>query len=434
MELKTWATGGFERFECVWKFDDFWKRSNTFHAFLCFVDAAERNWPGDPEVENMSSLRKKMIDTNSTYFDGIIGGEWVWSDDYGWCGISCLAAYDYLRRVGDEDRASDYLARAERCWEQMREVGYDATDKARPVPHGCGNISPQRKITEGGYGTKNTVTNTNLLVLSLRLYNAVKGTDPTRAARYLSMAYAQYQWFSTWFLDKYQSEDDGYYLRLLPGPNALIHERPVAKPDYLNKDFPTWEPGWVWTGDQGLLMAGLAELLPVRDDLLAWTSQNQVPDFDPGEFENSIRDVLLALTEGIMILFSPDNVLREPPFSSSFGSAYGLDYVGGRGVLLRYVSEKSVQQVWGRRFHPPSIAATAEAVWNSRDSENQFGALWNKANDGAFNKMFVNWWGSGDSNAIVWDFGINPPLDKVHGVLQGLGLDALTAAMRYNLP
>jgi hypothetical protein len=34
MELKTWAAGGFERFKSVREFKDFWKRSNTFHAFL----------------------------------------------------------------------------------------------------------------------------------------------------------------------------------------------------------------------------------------------------------------------------------------------------------------------------------------------------------------------------------------------------------------
>ncbi|HWW76730.1 MAG TPA: hypothetical protein VNZ44_15135 [Pyrinomonadaceae bacterium] len=434
MDLKTWATGGFEGFKGVWDFEDFWKRSNTFHAFLCFVDAAEQNWPGDPEVGDMSSLRNDMIDGNSSFFDKYIGGPSVWCDDYGWCGISCLAAYDYLRWVGDDDRAGVYLARAERCWEQMLQVGYDATDQARPVPHGCGNISPDRKKTPQDYGTKNTVTNTNLLLLSLRLYNAVRGTDPTRAARYLSMAHAQYQWFSTWFLDEYQSEDDGHYLRRMPGPMFLIHERPMAKPDYLKKDFPTWQPGWVWTGDQGLLLAGMVELLLVGDDLLAWTSANQVPGFDPAKFENSIGDVITSLVAGMSSLFvAPDKVLREPPFSSSFGIEYGLDYVGGRGVLLRYVSEKSVQRALGGRFNPSGIAATAEAVWNSCESENQFDSLWNKANDSVFNKNFVDWWGSGDIGITEWELGSDLKSKKVRGVVQATGLDALTAAMRYNL-
>ena len=86
-----------------------------------------------------------MIDTNSSFSDEYIGGQSAWVDDYGWCGISCLAALDYLRRVGDENRANDYLARAERCWGEMRQTGYDASDRARPVPHGCGNVSPARK-------------------------------------------------------------------------------------------------------------------------------------------------------------------------------------------------------------------------------------------------------------------------------------------------
>ncbi|HEX8397458.1 MAG TPA: hypothetical protein VF644_08530 [Pyrinomonadaceae bacterium] len=427
---KTWVIGGFERFKSVWNFDDFWKRSNTFHAFLCFVNAAEQRFPGDPEVEKMSLLRNEMINTNSTFFDGVIGGEGVWSDDYGWCGISCLEARDYLLRVGDRTRANDYLARAERCWEQMRQTGYDATDSARPVPHGCGNVSPERKKTQG-YGTKNTVTNTNLMVLSLRLYNAVKGTNPGAAANYLSMAYAQYKWFSTWFLNNYQSEDDGYYLRILPGPYGLIHERPMAKPDYDNQTYPTWKKGWVWTGDQGLMLAALSELLLVRDDLSALQQTNQMPGFDPAAFESSVRDLLVMLSVGVSIyLFgNMDKVLREAPFRCSFGSEYGTDYVGGRGVLLRYVSEKTVQQALGNMFSS-RIAATAQAVWNSRDAENQFDSLWNKSNDQAFNQEFVRNWGSGDSTITDWE--IDPTSPVAQGVLQANGLDALTAAMRVN--
>lgn len=439
MDLKAWATGGFTRFESVWNFKDFWKRSNTFHAFLCFVDAAEQNWPGDPGVENMSSLRNDMIDTNSSYFDGAINNpSGVWVDDYGWCGISCLEARDYLRRVGDETRANDYLTRAERCWDRMLQTGYDSTDQAKPVPHGCGNVSPERKKNPQDYGTKNTVTNTNLLLLSLRLYNAVKGTDPKAAEKYLSMAYAQYQWFSTWFTITYQSEDDGPYLRAYPLPQGgLIHERPMAQPDYVNEFYPTWERGWVWTGDQGLMLAGLSELLLVRDDLSAWINANQVPGFDLAVFEKTVSSLLNIIAMGIQnFLFgtfinNTDDVLREAPFGSSFGSEYGMDYVGGRGVLLRYVSEKTVRQALGYRFHPSGIKATAEAVWESHDSEYQFDSLWNKSNDQAFNQWFVPYWGSGDSSITHWQ--IDSTSATAHGVLQAMGLDALTAAMRLNL-
>jgi hypothetical protein len=422
MDLKAWAAAGFERFQQVWKFDDFWKRSNTFHAFLRFVDAAERKWgPNDPEVKKMSSLRDTMITTNSGFFDGQIGGGGVWADDYGWCGISCLAARDYLRRIGDQNRAADYLNRAAKCWLTMRDLGYDFSNDAEPVRHGCSNISQDDK-KKGIKSAKNTVTNANLLVLSLRLYDAFKNTDKVAAAPYLEMTYVQYLWFNAWFQNNYVSLDDGYYLRGFPGPYGLIHERPMAKPSYTVDSRPPWERGWTWTGDQGLMLAALAEIYLIRDDLRARFS------IDPVKFANDVNNAFVTIATGVRVLLfrSPDKVLREAPFHSSFDYHNGADYVGGRGVLLRYLSEQSVQKMAGGPFFPQGIGATAQAVWNSSDSQHQFAALWNKENDLAFNQEFVKVWGSGDSSIGDWALDSS---ETVHGVLQAAGLDALAAAI-----
>jgi hypothetical protein len=443
-EVKNWAIAGAAKFSQpyknsdtpLWQFDDFWKRSNTFHGYLRLVQVAERKWGAtDPELKEMQALREAMIEANSTFFDTRIGGNEVWADDYGWCGISCLAARDYLVSVRDQKRAIDYLGRAIRCWKTMCDVGYDSTTAANPVPHGCANIDEADK--KAGGGAKNSVTNSNLLVLSLRLYHAMKQTNNPAATECLKMAYSQFLWFKNWFRNDYVSRDDGYYLRQIEGHGGLmeglLHERPMAKRDYIIDLRPPWQTGWVWTGDQGLILAALAELYLVRDELQQFIG-------DPVEFDSVVRQTFFSIARGVRHLFfdgvvdvggksvQGDSVLREAPFNSSFAEKHGADYVGGRGVLLRYVSEPAVTQMLGNKwFYPAGFAATAAAVWNSRDKQtNQFTPLWNKDKDAAFNKQFVDYWKSGNVNITEWKL---DPLQKVDGPLQGAGLDAFTAAI-----
>jgi hypothetical protein len=410
-DIHTWATDGFGRFTSVWQFDDFWTRANTFEACLRFVIAARAKWPSDPEVEAMETfLRQTMIPANQTYFTTYLSKA-MWADDYGWCGIASLTARDYLLSVGDAPAAAAYLVIAEHCWKKMVISGYDATDAAQPVPHGCGNGNGTDP------GTKNTVTNANLFVLSLRLY------DVLRAAPYLEMCYRQYVWFSSWFESQYE------YLKEVDVRCGLVQERPIAPPSYEKKDRPTWEPGWVWTGDQGLVLSALAGVMQIKDALNKWIETSGVdPSFDPDGFQNDVLAWIVTIVAGARSLLfgAADNVLREPPFSSSFGDD-PKDYVCGRGVLLRYLSEAAVQPYLGNQFST-GIAATAEAVWDSRDTATkQFGADWNPANDSAFNQQFTTAWGNGDPE-VSWPYGTNedPP---VNGILQAAGLDVLGAAI-----
>jgi len=413
-DIKSKAVLGASRFAEVWQFNDFWKRSNTFQSILCLVDAAELRWgKGDPALHAMQALRASMLDANLSFFkERMAAPDGIWADDYGWCGIACVEACNYLRANGDAAGAAAYEACGARCWEQMTSTGYDVTNQATPVLHGCGNISPERKRAGGGYGTRNTVTNTNLLLLSLRLYAL------NRSEQYLDMAIKQFVWFGQWFSTDYPSLDDGPYLRILPGPLGLIHERPMAEASYTEEDLPIWQTGWVWSGDQGLLLTALAELL---------VSGIRPPGVDLDVYRNAF----IALSIGVEALLfgGADRVLREAPFHSAFDHAYAGDYVGGRGVLLRYMSEPVVTRALGRPLQIKGIAATADAVWASRDESNQFASLWNADGDRAFNFQFVKQWGSGDTNITGWEL---TPAD-FQGVLQANGLDALTAAIRLGL-
>src|SRR5262249_1376734 len=132
---------------------------------------------------------------------------------------------------------------ARTCWENMKQFSYDP-NAAKPVPYGCRN----RTRDMNDKGTKNTVTNATFLRLCLLLYSV------TRETPYLDSAKKEYAWFDAWFKLKL-----GYLIHPSVGAGALIEERPWGAPDYQDASNPTWEKGWIWTGDQGLMLAGLAE-------------------------------------------------------------------------------------------------------------------------------------------------------------------------------
>jgi len=421
-DIKTWAKEAFARFKGIWQFDDFWTRGNTFNAALRFVMAAKAKWPSDPDVEQMEASLKEMVSINKTWLEAKVVGAW-WADDFGWWGVACLTAREYLLSIGDAQSAENYLELAQQCWTEMQAHGYDCSDFAQPVPHGCENSST---TIEGG--TKNTVTNANLFLLSVRLYCAAASTQNNQlAAACLSVAYSQYLWFSRWFESQYD------YLRVIPSFSAgLVQERPIASPSYERKDHPTWESGWIWTGDQGLLLAALIEIFEIRDALYMWISTQHVANFDRTVFEKDVTGYVKLIVTGIKSLlfgstFSPtDSVVREAPFNSSFISD-PKDYVCGRGVLMRYLSETSANPFVKGQFNK-RIATTAAAAWASCDTaNNQFGARWNPGNDLAFNKQFAASWGNGDIE-VTWDFPPQPD-PPCNAILQATGLDVLGAAI-----
>lgn len=274
-------------------------------------------------------------------------------------------------------------------------------------------------------GTKNTVTNAGLFLLSIRLYIAVRSVDPSGAGAYLEKVFDQYQWFSSWF------ESQHGYLRVMGQDGALVQERPIAEPDYENKDHPGWGPGWVWSGDQGLVLAALIGLREHRDEVCESVKAKRDPSFDPAVFESNVSGWITSIATGIKALLfggafsDTDHVLREAPVESSFGAAYDTDYVCGRGVLLRYLAEANAANPVTE-----GITATAKAVWDGREEgNNQFGARWNAQNDAAFNEQFKDAWGYGDTD-VSWEF---PQRGKaLEGILQATGLDVLGAAIPHS--
>ena len=409
MDLYTWVCDGFTRFKDVWEFSDFWKRANTHHAYLRFAAAAEKRFPNSAILPDIRALRMKLIGANNAYFRSEYQKPVYWADDFGWWGIALLASAEALNATGDPAGAAQQLALAQVAWQEMIKRGYDKSPNAQPIPFGCANKSP-----DSPSGAKNTVTNANLFLLSVRLYAALAVTSPGEAVPYLEKMRAQLAWFAGWF-----NGTQGYLRTFENKSYGLVQERPIAEPDYMDKQRPTWEPGWLWSGDQGLLIAALAELTLLPRGELGSQAKEQ------GEAAQEVNQAFSQLFLGVRrLLCGADAVLREAPFKSTFGPDYAGDYVAGRGILIRYLSEPSVLRVRGTPFPPEVITATATAVWNSREKSScQFAADWTPGNNSQFNQAFREKWGQGDVN-VSWD-----PNCGFEGVRQAAGLDVLTAAM-----
>jgi len=425
-KLKQMSFAAFKRFEEIWNFNDFWKRGNTFDACLTFVDAVQTRWPDDPEVKEMQLKVKEMLEENLVFFNKYDPGT-LWADDFGWWGLMALNARKHLLKMGEKDLAQKYLELStDLCWEYKKKTAYDLTPDALPVPHGCrnGDANGQSK------GVKNTVTNVLLFLLSSRIYRVRLRENMPDNEKFLDMAYRQWLWFSQWFdLEEYE------YMKKVGSNGALVQERPMSffeGSDYTEKIHPPWAEGWVWTGDQGMLIAALTDMLMVKDELASWITKNN-PNvyFDPESYAKTIRSIIQKLAKGVELAFASeeDGIIREAPCLSSFGPVHGRDYVVGRGILMRYIGSKEEKHFMGVDLDK-NIRTTVQAIWDTRDTfNNQFQPEFTAPEkDKQYIQNFKLLWGLAD-DVYKWD------LKKMHeqnknGVCQSIGLDALGAAIK----
>ena len=425
-ELKKRAIAAFKRFEHVWDFNDFWKRGNTFDACLVFVDAMQERWPDDVEVIKVQSKVVKMLNENLSFFNTYNPGD-LWADDFGWWGLMALNARKHLLRTGNKELANNYLKLStDLCWEYKKKTAYDHLDTAKPVPHGCrnGDANGQHK------GVKNTVTNVLLFLLSSRIYRLTVKENIADNDKYLDMAYRQWKWFDEWFqLNDYE------YLKNTTSNGALVQERPMAffeNSDYQKKIHPPWKAGWVWTGDQGMLVAALTDMLAVKNELADYLVKNNIDSkFDPDRFEIKIRGLIKKLGKGVKtaLIADVDHIIREAPCVSSFGPQHGRDYLAGRGIMMRYLVAKEEYELLGVDLND-AVNNTVDAIWETRDvSTNQFQPEFTSPeNDALYVEQFRKLWGLAD-DVHKWDLNQMAELNK-NGVCQAVGLDVLGAAIR----
>lgn len=425
--LRLQSLQAFHRFTEVWKFNDFWKRANTCDACLCFTAAASERWPDDKEVGLLRLRVDDILENNLIFFKNIDLSN-VWVDDLGWWGLLGISAYEHFKVSGKQSLADEFLRiSTHSCWEQLTTKAYDNTKDAKPVPGGCANGTIQ-----GAGGVKNTVVNALLLLLATRLYRKqLERSDSAHQNELLETAYKQWQWFSSWFnLTEYS-----YLKHMDDNKAALIQERPMALFEgshYQDKTHPTWSEGWVWSADQGLLLSALTDLLDFKDALATYI-KNKYPDhqFNVYVFEVDVKNLIHKIALGVKkaLVSQSDSIIREAPCYSSFGPSFGVDYVGGRGILARYLDISNLQKIANIDF-TANMKASSEALWETRDvKSDQFQPEFtSKASDLEYHAQFAAIYGASDP-IIQWDIVTDDPSLK-DAVCQAMGLDFLGATIR----
>jgi hypothetical protein len=425
-QLKQKALLAFKRFEEVWDFFDFWKRGNTFDACLVFAAALNRQWPDDQEVQALNAKIIQMLEQNLEFFQGV-NVEVMWADDFGWWGLMALNARKFLLGQGEQELADKYWRLSDDlCWQYKKNTAYDHTPDARPVPHGCRNGDASGQSP----GVKNTVTNVLLFLLSSRIYRFARSENRDDREKYLELAYAQWLWFTEWIeLEEYE------YLKHLSGGGSLVQERPMAEFEgsgYTEKIHPPWAEGWVWTGDQGMLVAALTDMIAIKDDLSAYIAKNMLdPEFDVNEFEKMATGIIQSIGAGVEhgLIADVDGIIREAPCLSSFGPEHGRDYVAGRGIMMRYLGSEEEKSRLGVGLDD-AVLSTVLAIWETRNKQNnQFQPEYtSRQSDEAYVEQFSKLWGFAD-NVHKWD------LETMHeknrdAVCQAVGMDMLGAAIK----
>lgn len=253
-----------------------------------------------------------------------------WWDDYGWWGLAHLA-------TGDLERAKD-------CWNRMNAYGVGGGQTGPDYRGGVWNHTTQ----EDPPGCENSVTNSLFFLLSLRFLNdALFNTDPLRKD-VLAAATGWARWLDHWLGRP----------RAILNPLQLLRERPVGDSnDVFRFGAPTYEVGWIWSGDQGLALAWAAEafgLAPADWDAV----------FAGSPYRARALEMASQIQGGMAPLFDVDGVLHEAPYSANSKGNYNVDYCTGRGVFMRYVSraDRVFRQEPGWITHDAQSLNTADAV------------------------------------------------------------------------
>ncbi len=424
--LFEYSTKAFECFKNVWEFSNFWKRANTCDATLCFIAAFCKRWPKDPQALKFQQTAKEMLVSNLTYFKSFDLSS-IWADDLGWWGLMGLNAYKLLKRMGDNALAKEYLKVSTHfCWENLLNFAYDHSEEAKPIPHGFHNGDAKGEHK----GVKNTVVNALTILLSTRLYRLLSSENCPDKDQYLEMAYRQWVWFTSWFqLQEYE------YLKHIDDSAALVQERPTAfyeGSNYQDPSHPSWSAGWVWSGDQGLLIGALVDLLLIKNDLKLYLDRTQPGlRFDETLFESTVQLLLQKVALGVQkaLVGNNDGIMREAPFAASFGALFGSDYLAGRGILIRYLGAAETQAALRDVDLRSTINATVNGLWSTRAVDtNQFKPEFTTAeNDLDYIKQFQSLWGTSDQTTL-WQIDSDDPLLE-DGVCQAIGLDFLGAAI-----
>lgn len=289
---------------------NFWRIANAFTTLIDFFAITQQSG-----ISLGNSVYDAFQDKNNPGW---------WYDDYGWWTVAFLQAARFSRYVGKDPATWRQLAQI--CWDEMQPATqvWAKADKqifalAKPrfdggcwnhdfVQVSCDPVNPPDFWP--ACGIQNTVTNAQYLVAAARF-------SRTADAR------RQYDWLSSWFFDSSLSLDQ----RLLvtyEGAGALVRERVstfAMAPDGKYPPTPNYDKDRHWTGDQGILLGALLEMVsldpPRRDEYWAMA-------------RSMLNAVRIRLVNG-------NQILQPWMPANSFDSSYATDYGTGAGVFMRYL-------------------------------------------------------------------------------------------------
>jgi len=424
-DVKLYGTKAFDCFKEVWDFEDFWKRANTCDACLSLVDELLIKNPDDIEVKEICKTFQGILEKNLNYYKSLSHDD-KWIDDFGWWGLLGVNAYKFLMKLSDFNLAIAYLELSGECWTDMINHGYDVNENIKPVKYGCKNSTSLLP----NVGVKNSVVNTLLFLLSTKLYTLYIEKKFSNPDPYLKMAYQQWLWFLNWF----ELKSYGYLKSFKDDEGSgLIGERPLAffnGSDYQDTSHPDSTTGSVWTGDNGLLIGGLFELMAVKNQLFEYATHHQPYwKFNLEDFDTKIKEITTKLIHGVQKgMIGKDGIFHEPPCLLSYVTN-AKDYYGGRGILIRYMDLKKVEAFSGVDFKE-NILKTVNAIWLTRDvNSNQFQVEFTTdENNLNYVKQFDTLWGISDQSSR-WLIG-SEDLKLRNAIAQALGMDFLAGALK----
>lgn len=396
--LKACGLQSFECFKKSWEISDFWKRANTSDACLVMLDTLISKYPYDQLVSEACKEFVGILEKNLAYYN-FEDKDNKWADDFGWWGLLGLNAHSFLTKMKKDSLAAKYLDVSNECYDLLKKATHD---KGVPVMGGLCNSSFKNPET----GVKNTVVNALFLLLSTKLYNFHKDHNLDGTEKFVESIDSQRTWFDQWFKPEYQ------YLKTFKGDSeaALVCERPLSSADdstYKDKSNPTWSPGWVWTGDQGLLIGALILLEKHRP------------------MEEVARKLIHGVQKG---LIGKDGIFYEPPCPSSY-TDHANDYFGGRGILVRNMELNKIKEIFRIDFKE-NIEKTLEAIWQTRDEKsNQFKIdFTNKMDHLAYSEQFNLLW---ETKHLVDTWNITDPA-VTDAISQAVGFDFIAAALKMS--
>jgi hypothetical protein len=204
----------------------------------------------------------RFSDTIRERFDHTHGD---WYDDFAWWAIAAWRAagqpHLFPSAVFQDiaTRCFDHLDKwAPRVWELGRNVHPNRKPRFDGgVWNSCwSNVCPSfcEDASNTLCGIQNTVTNVSYLLAALRF--ARNNANP----RYLALAKRQWQFFLQWFEVDTPSEN----LLLRVGDEAVVIRERVST--YASgAAVPGYDEKLAWTGDQGILLGSLTELMSVEE-------------------------------------------------------------------------------------------------------------------------------------------------------------------------